>query len=125
MAKLNRFNSFTKQQEANLKSETEGLYVQLTNIKPNPSNKLESDLPKDLKTENGYTSGGVLCGIWSVDEELVIASKAIIASGGSIGAFRYAVLFSKNYLIGWIDYGDSIYIKDKESLIVDFRLKVD
>jgi hypothetical protein len=49
------------------------------------------------------------------------------ASGGSIGPFRYAILYNDtatspaDALIGWWDYGSSITLADTETFTVKFN----
>jgi hypothetical protein len=56
--------------------------------------------------------------------KLVIDDVTITASGGSIAAFRYFVLYNdtatNDELIGWWDYGSSIVLANGESVTADF-----
>lgn len=127
---FNKFNNFTKalgDKLHNLGADT--IFVQLTNNAPSAANSVETDLAADLSTANGYTSGGVTCGVgtWSTSggiAKLVITDKVITASGGAIGPFRYAVLLNNSAtnkdLIGWYDYGSSITLNDGEPFTIDF-----
>lgn len=130
MASFNKFNNFTKalgDKLHNLGADT--LFVQLMNSVPSAANAIETDLPADLGTGNGYTAGGVTLGVgaWSTSSgtaKLLITDKVITASGGAIGPFRYVVIFNNTAtnkdLIGWYDYGSSITLNDGESLTIDF-----
>lgn len=78
---------------------------------------------------NGYTSGGNSVTISSSSQssgtyKLVLADTTFTASGGSIGPFRYVILYddtaSNGELIGYWDYGSSITLLTSETLTVDF-----
>lgn len=131
MAVLNKFNNFTKALGDKLHNlGTDTFFVQLMNTVPDVALDLvEVDLPADLATANGYTSGGVTCGTgtWTTatgTAKLVIADKVITAAGGPIGPFRYVVLFNNTSvnkeLIGYSDYGSSITLNDTETFTIDF-----
>ena len=57
---------------------------------------------------------------------LVIADKVLTASGGSVGPFRYAVIYNDtptspaDPLICWFDYGSDITLADTETFTLDF-----
>ncbi len=131
MATFTKFNNFTfalASKLHNLGADT--LYAQLLNTAPDASaDAVETDLPADLSTANGYTAGGVSLGVGTLTTsggvaKLVIPDKTVAASGGPIGPFRYVAVLnntaSSKDLIGFIDYGASITLADGESLLIDF-----
>lgn len=131
MATFNKFQPFVEalaEKKHDLGADT--FFIQLMNTAPTNTNAVETDLPADLATANGYTAGGVTVGVATGSAQsggtykLTIADKVITASGGSIGPFRYVVLFNNTAtnkdLIGWYDYGSSITLLDTETLTIDF-----
>jgi hypothetical protein len=68
------------------------------------------------------SSSGHTTGTYS----LVIADKVLTASGGSVGPFRYAVIYNDtptspaDPLICWFDYGSDITLADTETFTLDF-----
>lgn len=132
MATFNKFNAFVEavaEKKHDLGADT--FYVQLMNTAPDAALDLvETDLPADLTTGNGYTSGGVTCGTATLSSQtgglytLKIADKVITATGGPIGPFRYVVLFNNTAtnkdLIGYYDYGTSITLNDTETFTINF-----
>jgi hypothetical protein len=104
------------------------LKVALTNTAPVATNSLLADLTQ-ISAGSGYTSGGTQATISSSAQssgtyKLVLADVTFLASGGSIGPFRYAVLYDDtstgDMLIGWWDYGASVTLADGEAFTVDF-----
>ena len=112
----------------NLGSDT--LKVLLTNTTPVATNTVKANLT-EISAGNGYTAGGTAASITSSVQtsgtyKLVLGDVVFTAAGGSIGPFRYAVLYNDtptspaDPLIGWYDYGSSITLADTETLTVDF-----
>jgi len=106
------------------------LKIMLTNNAPIATNTILANLV-EISTGNGYSAGGsaataVTSAQTSGTYKLVRADVTITASGGSIGPFRYAVLYNDtptspaDPLIGWIDYGSSLTLADGESITIDF-----
>ena len=107
----------------NLGSDT--LKVALTNSAPTQSNTVLANI-----TEISYTncSARTLTVSSSAQSsgtyKLVISDLVLTASGGSVGPFRYAVIYNdtatNDELIGYYDYGSSITLADGETLTLDF-----
>lgn len=131
MAAFNKFNQLVEdllEKVHNLGSDT--LKVLLTNTAPVATNAVKADLT-EISAGNGYTAGGATATISSSAQasgtyKLVLADVVFTASGGTIGPFRYAVLYNDSPtspadpLIGWWDYGSSITLQAGETFTVDF-----
>lgn len=130
MAAFSKFNSFVEalaEKVHNLGADT--LKVMLTNTAPVATNSVKADLT-EISAGNGYTAGGNTASVTSSAQtsgtyKLVLGDPATwTASGGSIGPFRYAVLYNdtatNKELIGYWDYGSSITLASGESFAVDF-----
>ena len=132
MAIFNKFEAFVEaitEKKHDLGTDT--FYIQLLATEPSASaDAVETDLPADLSSGNGYTAGGLTAGTATGSAQttgtykLTIADLAITASGGSIGPFRYIVLLNNDAaaknLIGYYDYGESLTLLDAETLTIDF-----
>jgi hypothetical protein len=128
MATFNKFNDFAEQiGKAIHDFSTHTIKVMLTNTAPTSTNAVKADLT-EISAGNGYTAGGTAASAtWSETSgtaKLVLADTTFTASGGSIGPFRYAVIYNdtsaSDNLIGYYDYGSSISLASGESLTVDF-----
>lgn len=129
MAVFNKFNSFVEalaEGTHNLGSNT--LKVMLTNSAPLSTNTIKANLT-EITSGNGYTAGGHVLTVTSSSQalgvyKLIVSDIVITASGGSIGAFRYAVIYNdtatSDELIGYFDYGSSLTLASGESFTIDF-----
>lgn len=131
MASFNKYNVFVEdlaEKVHNLGADT--LKVALTNTAPNAGTHTGLANITEISAGNGYTAGGNTASVTSSAQtsgtyKLVLGDPATwSASGGTIGPFRYAVLYNDtstgDRLIGWWDYGTSITLADGESFTVDF-----
>lgn len=135
MAVFNKFNAFVQDLALAVHnfdvSTGDTLKVYLTNTAPSASDDaLKADLA-EIASGDGYTSGGNAAAISASSQtggiyKLVLGDPATWTSTGTIGPFRYAVLYNDSTtaktdpLIGWWDYGSSISLASGESFAVDF-----
>lgn len=128
MATFNKFNAFVEhvaEKVHNLGSDQ--LVVALTNSAPTASNSVLADITQitytNLSSRNITTStSSQTSGLY----KLVVNDLTLTASGGSVGPFRYIVVYNDtptspaDPLIGYYDYGSSLTLASGESLTIDF-----
>lgn len=135
MATFNKFNQFAEDlglEVHNLNTDT--LRVYLTNAAPDAAADLVKADLAEIAGGNGYVAGGAdISGVWSETGgtgTLTGTDVTWTASGGSIGPFRYVVLYNDtptspaDPLIGWWDYGSAVTVNDGESFTVDFGASI-
>src|SRR3954449_3544200 len=119
MATFNKFNQFVEdlaKKVHNLNSDT--LKVMLSNVAPAASNAVKADIT-EISAGNGYSAGGTAATFSNGAEtlgtyKLVLNDLTFTAAGGSIGPFRYVVLYNDppssplKPLIGYYDYGAAV-----------------
>ena len=123
------FNKFQKFVEAAVHGKhnlgTALIKVALTNVAPNAATAgVLADLTEiaytNCSSRNLTTSASAQTG---GQYKLTCADLAINATGGSVGPFRYAVLYNDSAtnkdLIGFYDRGDSITLLDGEKVDLD------
>ena len=142
MAAFNKFNQFV----ANIGLElyelnTDSLYLILTNTSPNAADTVynhtaaqvqSTSNAAELTTGNGYTQGGAQAASNAYSQSSGLAtltanSVVWTASGGSIGPFRYIVMYdittgtvTTRPLIGWWDYGSALTLTTGNTFTVTF-----
>lgn len=127
MASFVKFNTFVEalaEKAHNLGSDQ--ITVALTNTAPTAA----TDAQLTNITEISYTN----CSSRAVTTassaqtsgtyKLTLTDLVLTASGGTVGPFRYVVLYNdtatNDELIGYYDYGSSITLQDGETLTIDF-----
>jgi hypothetical protein len=132
MASFQKFNAFTNNlANGGVKFSTDTLDVMLTNTAPVATNSVYGDISgTELANGNGYTTGGtqatlVSSGQTSGTYKLVL-NNVVFTATGSMGPFRYAVLYSLNTsfvtkpLVGFWDYGSSLTLANTDTFTVSF-----
>lgn len=121
------FNSFKEavaEKVHNLGADT--LRVMLSNTAPSLSNTQRSNIT-EIAAGNGYTAGGATATVTTSAQSggtysLALAQMVFTASGGSIGPFRYIVLYNdtatNDELIGFLDYGTSYTLSSGASFTI-------
>jgi len=129
MPTLQKFNDFAEQilrGRHDFGSHT--FKVALTNTAPAATNTVLADIAQVAAT-GGYVAGGFQLDSVVLTEtagtaKVVIADEVITAAGGSIGPFRYAVVYNDTStgkpLVGYADRGDSITLLDGDGVTIDF-----
>lgn len=112
--------------------------VALTNTAPNTATHAALADITQISTGGGYTGGAgggsALSGVSYTETggtgTFIATDLVFTASGGSIGPFRYAVLYNDtatspvDALIGYVDYGSSITLADTETFTLDFTTSI-
>jgi hypothetical protein len=126
MATFNKFNAFAENVAEGVHNlGSNQLRIALTNTAPVAGSSVLADLTeitytnlsaRNVTTSSSAQTGGVY--------KLTCADLVLTASDGSVGPFRYVVLYNDTAagdpLIGWFDYGSSITLASGETLTVDF-----
>lgn len=113
---------------------TNGTYkMAATNTLPDVAADFTFDDITEISSGNGYPAGGITLTISDVSQtsgtaKATITDDTIDASGGSIGPFRYLVLYREvtespgvtNPIVGHYDYGSAKTISNGESFPIDF-----
>lgn len=126
MASYVKFQPFVEhlaEKVHNLGSDT--LTVALTNTAPNATDATLSQI-----TEISYTNCSSRALTTSASSQssgtykLVITDLVLTASGGTVGPFRYVVIYNdtaaSDQLIAYFDYGSSITLAAGETFTLDF-----
>jgi hypothetical protein len=128
VATQTKFNCFTEdigREIHQLDSDT--LKVMLTNVLPVVGNTVKANIT-EIAAGNGYTAGGATIGATDYTQtggqgRLTGSNVTITASGGTIGPFRYAVIYNSTpaagNLISFVDNGSSITLNSGENFLVD------
>ena len=138
MATFNKFEQFVTDVAAGvhasaLNADTDTLKVYLSNATPSASlDSIKTDLA-EITIVNGYTGPEDVANAASkTSGTITVAGTDVIitASGGTVGPFRYVVLYNDtpsspvDPLIGWWDYGSEITLLAGESFTVDFGASI-
>lgn len=126
MATLNLFNAFKEAAFEGMNLGSDTFKIALTNTAPAAGNTVLGDIT-EISAGNGYAAGGMaVSGVTSAQTggayKFSFSDVTLVASGGSIGPFRYAVLYNVttgNQLVGWIDMGSAQTLTVTQTLLLD------
>lgn len=128
MATFNKFNSFVEalsEKVHNLGSDVLTVALTAAVNAPVVTNTVLANLTQIAYTNCSTrvittTSSAQTSGTY----KLVLTDLVLTASGGSVGPFRYVVIYNdtalNDELIGWYDYGSEITLAATETLTIDF-----
>lgn len=129
MATYTKFNVFTVDLTAAKHDFSSAVYkVMLTNTAPVATNAVKADIT-DITAGNGYTAGGTASTITRSNAsgvESVIGTDVVFTATGTVGPFRYAVLYNDTQttpakpLVAWWDYGSNVTMASADTFTVDF-----
>lgn len=128
MATLNKFNAFVEdvcEKVHNLGSDQIVVALTAAANAPVATDSVLADLTEASYTNCSSrnittTSSAQTSGTY----KLVLTDIVLTASGGTVGPFRYIVLYNdtstSDSLIGWYDYGSDLTLQSGETLTIDF-----
>jgi len=130
VASYNKFNQFTDDVLVGAHQFGTHTYkVALSNTAPSASNAVFADIT-EISAGNGYSAGGTASTqtltTSSGTAKDTAADVTFTASGGTIGPFRYAVIYNSTQttplkpLVAWFDYGSAITLNSGDTFTVDF-----
>lgn len=124
MAAFHKFDDYVFQEAKGTHDfSTHSYKIMLTNTAPVVTNSVKADLT-EITAGSGYSAGGIAIPSLSLTKSsgtttLTGNSVTFTASGGTMSAFRYAVMYnntsSGKNLVGWWDYGANITLADGET----------
>lgn len=126
----NKFNIFTINLTDGAHNFSSNVFkTMLSNTAPIAANAVFADLV-EITAHNGYSAGGTASAITETTTTGTVKEVAAVttftASGGTIGPFRYVVLYNFTQtspvkpLVAWWDYGSSITLNDTETFTVNY-----
>lgn len=126
MASFVKFYSFVEalaEKAHNLGSDT--IKVALTNSAPSQSNTVLANITEISYTYCSARTVTITSSAQTTGTYKLVGNDLVLtASGGTVGPFRYVVLYNdtatSDELIGYYDYGSSITLNDTETLTIDF-----
>jgi hypothetical protein len=145
MATYNKFNQFVEDLcKKKMDLSADSFFVLLTNTAPNaadikvdttttPCTVAATSNAAEIAAGNGYTKKGGALTITTSSQSsgtFTWAANQVVftASGGTIGAFRYVVLFddtsatsATRCVVAWWDYGSAVTLNDGETFTVKFN----
>lgn len=131
MAAYNKFQDYVDQLNRGVHNWASHTFkAAFTNSAPVATNTILANITQ-ISAANGYSAGGVTLDTVTLSEasgtaKVTIADEVFTASGGSVGPFRYVVIYNDtatspaDALVCWYDYGSSITLADTETFTLDF-----
>jgi len=102
------------------------LKVYLSNAAPSAADDADKADLAEITNENGYTAPVDIQNTWSeaAGTATLAATDVVITATGSVGPFRYAVVFNDDHttdgLVCYWDYGSEVTLANGETFTVDF-----
>lgn len=131
MATYTKFQDYAEQLNKGVHNWSSHTFkAMLTNSAPVNTNTVAANIT-EISAGNGYSAGGMTLDTVTLSEssgtaKVTIADEVLTASGGSIGPFRYVVVYNDtatspaDALVAFYDYGSSITLASGESFTIDF-----
>lgn len=127
----NKFQDFSEQLTKGVHQfGTHTFKVALTNTAPVATNTILANITQ-IANGSGYTTGGATTtmAVSETTGTTTVTGTEVVwtASGGSVGPFRYAVLYNDtatspaDALVAWFDYGSAVTLGDGEAFTVRFN----
>jgi hypothetical protein len=129
MATYQKFNDFTEQTLKSVHNFSSHVFKAVfSNSAPSAANTVLADITQ-ISASGGYTTGGFTVTL-SLSEtsgvaKVVLTDQTFTASGGSVGPFRYVVIYNDSAtspvdaLVCFFDYGSSVTLADTETFTLD------